>query len=81
MQGMVCLETPQTRALRLSGLPGVFKSAAVSDFTEGQNLNSYPSENVLSLLFILHLVFRDSSKSFHRRCISNAIGAIFSPVP
>lgn len=67
---MLGLERPQTRALGLSlGLPRVFKSAAVSDFTEGQNLNPYPSENVISLLFILNLVFRGSGKIFHRRCL------------
>lgn len=62
----MCLETPQTKALGLSGLPGVFKSAAVSDFTEGA-IFKLSLRKCDFLAFYLTLDFQGSKQEFPQK--------------
>lgn len=61
---MVCLETPQTKALGLSGLPGLFNSAAVSDFTEQANFKLLPLRKCDFLALYLTLDFQGFKQEF-----------------
>lgn len=81
---MVCLETPQTKVLGLSGLPGVYNSAAVSDFTEVANLTLPTSQKMyfscsLSYTQLSGVQARVFTEDPYAECISNAVGPISSP--
>lgn len=74
---MVCLETPQTKAL---GLSGVFNSAAVSDFTEVTNLNLSASQKMYfsrswSYTRLSGVQTRVTTEDLYAECTSNAVGA------
>lgn len=64
---MVCLETPQTTALGLSGLPRVFKSAAVRDFTEGRKFKLLSLRKCDFLAFNLTLGFQGFKEEFPQK--------------
>lgn len=66
-QRMACLETPQTKALGLSGLPGVFNSAAVNDFTEGAKFKFLSFRKCDFLSFYLTLGFQGFKQEFPQK--------------
>lgn len=61
---MVRLETPQTKVLGLSGLPGVFNSEAVNDFTEGAKFKSLSLRKCDLLAFYLTFGFQGFKQEF-----------------
>lgn len=63
----MCLETPQTKALGLSGLTWVFNSAAVIDFTEGAKFKFPSLRKCVFLAFYLTLGFQRFNQAFPQK--------------